>query len=86
MMKHAFTGDTLDKRRQAVKNCVVLAREGAGARKLFQSGAVTRFLALLQDEDEDIRTHVLHMYAQLADHSPAMVSCSGAHGKNGPHG
>ncbi|EDQ85525.1 uncharacterized protein MONBRDRAFT_34234 [Monosiga brevicollis MX1] len=73
MVRLAFEGDTLDKRRTAVKNCVVLARENAGARKLFHCDAPQRFMALLNEEDDDIRVHTLHVYSELAERSPAMA-------------
>lgn len=67
MVRLALEGDTLEKRRQAVKNCVVLTREAPTARKLLEQGVPMRFLPLLQDEDEDMRVHALHVYGGLAE-------------------
>jgi hypothetical protein len=67
MVTLALEGETLEKRKQAVKNCVVLTREAPSARKLLQQGVPLRFLPLLQDADEDIRVHAIHVYGGLAE-------------------
>ena len=71
MVTLALEGESLEKRKQAVKNCVVLTREAPSARKLLQQGVPLRFVPLLQDDDEDIRTHAIHVYGGLAEQGPA---------------
>jgi hypothetical protein len=67
MVRLALQGETVEKRLQAVKNCIVLTREGATARKLLEQQAPTRLAPLLRDANDDIRIHTYHIMSGLAE-------------------
>eukprot|EP00056_Hartaetosiga_gracilis_P005802 m.89143 g.89143 ORF g.89143 m.89143 type:complete len:1024 (+) comp12287_c0_seq2:79-3150(+) len=71
MVSKVFTSVNQETRKQALKNCVVLARENHGARHLMEKNAPEQFLPLLDDEDEDLRVHTLFLYSTLVEGSPA---------------
>lgn len=72
MVRLALEGETLEKRRQAVRNCVVLTREASDARKLLEQQAPMRLLPLLRDADSDIRIHTFHVYSGLVEQGGAL--------------
>eukprot|EP00049_Salpingoeca_infusionum_P007555 m.122848 g.122848 ORF g.122848 m.122848 type:complete len:1015 (+) comp13742_c1_seq1:230-3274(+) len=63
------TTKPLESRRQAIKNCVVLAREAAGARTLWAQNGFQRLVPLLSDDDTDIRVHTIHTFASLCENN-----------------
>lgn len=67
MVRLALEGESLEKRQQAIKNCVVLTREAPSAKKLIEQNAIVRLAGLLRDPNEEIRVHALHFYGGLAE-------------------
>ena len=70
MVDKVLGSSDIHTRRTALKNCVVLAREAHGANELIKTDAHVRFLPLLSDSDDDIRTHALYMYSAMVEGSP----------------
>eukprot|EP00043_Microstomoeca_roanoka_P011215 m.105726 g.105726 ORF g.105726 m.105726 type:complete len:1030 (+) comp15129_c0_seq1:201-3290(+) len=69
MLNRVFSPSSLETQQQALKNCVVIAREDHGAQQFMKNDAYARFLSLLDSEDEDIRVHTLFLYSALVENS-----------------
>lgn len=50
---------------QAVKNCAILSREGAGAEQLYEAGAVTLLVPYLESTVPEVVQHVLQTFVGL---------------------
>eukprot|EP01147_Barroeca_monosierra_P000825 gene825-4105_t len=77
MVHKVLSGDTIDTKKQALKNCIVLARDEPGAQQLMKSGFVytdghdapQRLLPLIESSDDEIRLHLLYLLSALAENS-----------------
>lgn len=72
MLQIAFGSDVgidEEKRKQALNNLLVLAREEAGAGKLFEAGVTSKLIGLLDSKDADVLLAVLRILSALVNNS-----------------
>ncbi|XP_067935381.1 protein unc-45 homolog B-like isoform X2 [Watersipora subatra] len=63
------TSGNKEKREQALSNLLVLAREEAGSTKMLEAGLVSKFKALLQKVEGNMKLNVIRILASLSVHS-----------------
>lgn len=57
-----------------MSNILVLAREEAGAHKIFESGGIERLDTMLDNKDKDLRLNTIRALACMAKHSKLRVN------------
>lgn len=56
---------SVERKIQAAKNCAILSQENVGADKIFQAGAVTHLLPLLDSSSPELVGHLLQVYTGM---------------------
>lgn len=59
---------------QAMSNILVLAREEAGAQKIFETGGIEKLNTMLDNQDKDLRLNAIRALSSITKHSKLRVS------------